>query len=60
MFTFWAYSFHTPKSASTGIILILSKVTMSNSLTDLLYSGGFPAATMIQPWGMLWLPNVLH
>ena len=37
-----------------------SSVTTSKSRTDLLYSGGLPAATMIQPSGIFWLPNILH
>ena len=32
---------------------------VSNSRTDLLYSGGFPAAAISHPSGTLWLPNVL-
>ena len=38
----------------------LSHVTMSNSRTELLYSGGFPAVTTIQPFGTLCLPNTLY
>ena len=37
-----------------------SRVTISKSRTDLLYSGGLPAATMTQPAGTAWLPKVLH
>ena len=33
---------------------------MSKSRTDLLYSGGLPAATITQPAGTAWLPKVLH
>ena len=32
---------------------------MSYSRTDLLYSGGLPAVTTIQPWGIRWVPKAL-
>ena len=40
--------------------LTRSSVTTSKSRTDLLYSGGLPAATISQPSGRRWLPKVLH
>ena len=55
-----AYAFHAAKSGSTLIFFTRSSVTMSNSCTDLLYSGGLPAVTMIQPSGTAWRPNVLN
>ena len=54
-----AYSFHTLRSGSISIRFTRSRVTMSNSLADLLYSTGFPAAAMTQPEGTGWVPNVL-
>ena len=54
-----AYSFHTLRSGSISIRFTRSRVTISNSLAELLYSTGFPAAAMIQPDGTGWVPNVL-
>ena len=54
------YSFQTVWSAVLSIRLTRSRVSMSKSRTELLYSGGLPAAAMIQPSGIFWLPKVLH
>ena len=37
-----------------------SQVTTSNSRTELLYSGGLPAVTTIQPSGTRWRPKILY
>ena len=42
------------------ILLTRSRVTMSKSLTDLLYCGGLPAVTMTNPSGTLCVPKVLY
>ena len=55
-----AYCFQAARSGWISMRRTRSKVTTSNSRTDLLYSGGLPAATMSQPSGTAWLPKVLH